>query len=187
MQKTVNTTRKEWSLKLDDALWTYITAYKTPLGTTTYHLVYDKACHLPVELEHKAAWIVKLLNFDIKSAKEKRTLQIHELEEIRHLAYESSKIYKEKTKAYHEKRIISRSFAPNDQVLIFNSRVKLFPEKLKSRWSRPFTIKEVRPYGAIVLLDKRGGEFVVNVQRLKPYLADITIIKGVEIPLSDPL
>lgn len=186
LQKTVNTTRKDWSLKLDDALWAYRTAYKTPLGTTPYHLVYGKACHLPVELEYKEAWAVKLLNFDIKPAKERRTIQIHELEEIRHLAYESSKIYKEKTKAFHDKRIISRSFAPNDQVLLFNSRVKLFPGKLKSRWSGPFTIKEVRPYGAVVLLDTRGGEFVVNGQRLKPYLADTTIAEGVEIPLSDP-
>ncbi|XP_013589020.1 PREDICTED: uncharacterized protein LOC106297294 [Brassica oleracea var. oleracea] len=68
--KTVNTSRKDWSLKLDDALWAYITTYKTPLGTTPYHLVYGKACHLPVELEYKAAWAVKLLNFDIKPATE---------------------------------------------------------------------------------------------------------------------
>ncbi|KAL0689703.1 hypothetical protein Bca4012_089381 [Brassica carinata] len=173
--------------QLDDALWAYRTAYKTPLGTTPYHLVYGKACHLPVELQYKAAWAVKLLNIDIKPAKERRTIQIHELEEIRHLAYESSKIYKEKTKAFHDKRIISRSFAPNDQVLLFNSRIKLFPGKLKSRWSGPFIFKEVRPYRAVVLLDTRGGEFVVNVQRLKRYLADTTIAEGVEIPLSDPL
>ena len=186
LQKTVGTTRKDWSLKLDDALWAYRTAYKMPLGTTPYHLVYGKACHLPVELEYKAAWAVKLLNFDIKSAKERRSIQIHELEEIRHLAYESTKIYKEKTKAYHDKRIICRSFEPNDRVLLFNSKLKLFPGKLKSRWSRPFTVKEVRPYGAVVLLDPNGGEFVVNGQRLKPYLADTTIAAGEEIPLGDP-
>ena len=131
------------SLKLNDALWAYRTAYKTTLGTTPYQLVCGKACHLPVEIEYKAAWAVKLVNFDIKSAKERRSIQIHKLEEIRHLAYERTKIYKEKTKAYHDKRIISRSFEPNDQVLLFNSRLKLFPEKLKSRWSGPFTIKEV--------------------------------------------
>ena len=119
LQKTVGTTHKDCSLKLDDALWAYRTAYKTPLGTSPYHLVYGKVCHLPVELEYKAAWAVKILNFDIKSAKERPTIQIHELEEIRHLAYESSKIYKEKTKAYHDKRIIGRDFKPNDQVLLF--------------------------------------------------------------------
>ena len=79
------------------------------------------------------AWAVKLLNFNIKSAKERRSIQIHELEEIRHLDYESSKIYKEKTKVYHDKWIIRRSFEPNDQVFLFNSRLKLFPGKLKSR------------------------------------------------------
>ena len=186
LQKTIGTTRKDWSLKLDDALWAYRTAYKTPLGTTPYHLVYGKVCHLPVELEYKAAWAVKLLNFDIKSAKERRSIQIHELGDIRHLAYESTKIYKEKTKAYHDKRIISRSFEPNDQVLLFNSRLKLFLGKLKSRWSGPFTIKEVRPYGAIVLLDTNEGEFVVNGPHLKPYLAETTIAEGEEIPLGDP-
>ncbi|XP_013660823.1 uncharacterized protein LOC106365859 [Brassica napus] len=186
MQKIVGTTRKDRSLKLDDALWAYKTTYKTPLGTTPYHLVYAKACHLPVELEYKAAWAVKLLNFDIKSAKERRSIQIQELEEIRHLAYESTKIYKEKTKAYHDKRIISGSFEPNDRVLLFNSKLKLFPGKLKSRWSSPFTIKEVRPYGAVVLMDPNGRESVVNGQRLKPYLAETTITEGEEIPLCDP-
>ena len=65
LEKTVGTTRKDWSIKLDDALWAYRTAYKTPLGTTPFNLVYGKACHLPVELEYKALWAVKLLNFDI--------------------------------------------------------------------------------------------------------------------------
>ncbi|XP_006405081.2 acetylornithine aminotransferase, chloroplastic/mitochondrial [Eutrema salsugineum] len=126
LQKTVSTTRKYWSVKLDDALWTYTTAYKTPLGTTPFHLVYGKACHLPVELEYdvgvvrvskyKAAWTVKVLNFDVRSAPERKVMQLHELEEIRHLVYENSKIYKDKTKAFHDKRILNRSFAPNDQI-----------------------------------------------------------------------
>ncbi|XP_024007933.1 uncharacterized protein K02A2.6-like [Eutrema salsugineum] len=133
LQKTVSTTKKDWSVKLDDALWTYRTAYKTPLWNKPFHLVYGKACHLPVELEYKAVWTVKLLNFDARSAHERRVMQLHELEEIRHLAYENSKIYKEKTKAFHDKKILNNNFAPNDQVLLFNSRLKLFPGKLRSR------------------------------------------------------
>lgn len=85
-------------LRLDDDLWAYITAYKSPIGTTPYNLAYGKVCHLPVDLEYKVAWDIKLLNFDIKTVKERRSIQLHELEEFRHLAYESSRIYKEKTK-----------------------------------------------------------------------------------------
>ncbi|KAL1223097.1 hypothetical protein V5N11_022937 [Cardamine amara subsp. amara] len=193
-KKTVSITRKDWSKKLHDALWAYRTAYKTPLGTTPFHLVYGKACHLPVELEYKAACAVKLLNFDTLPAyerrsmqlHERRSMQLHELEEIRHLAYDNSQIYKERSKAYHDKMIIPRSFAPNDQVLLFNSHLRLFPGKLKSRWSGPFTIKEIRPHGAIVLLNTKGEEFVVNGQRVKPYLADTRVEKGESVTFSDP-
>ncbi|WZY77754.1 hypothetical protein YC2023_024138 [Brassica napus] len=133
LEKTVGISRKDWSRKLDNALWAYRTAYKTPLGTAPFHLLYGKSCHLPVELEHKAAWATKLFNFDIKLAAERRLIQLNELDEIRHLAFENSKIYKERTKAYHDKKIISRHFEPDDQVLLYNSRLTLFPGKLKSR------------------------------------------------------
>ncbi|KFK31307.1 hypothetical protein AALP_AA6G095700 [Arabis alpina] len=186
LQKTVNTTRKDWAMKLDDALWAYRTAYKTPLGTTPFHLVYGKPCHLPVELEYKAVWAVKLLNLNIKPASERRLVQLNELDEIRHMAYENSRIYKERTKAHHDKKIIPKNFVANDQVLLFNSRLKLFPGKLRSRWSGPFTIKEVRQYGAVVLMDATGNEFVVNGQHLKPYLAKTEIAGGDSIPLGDP-
>lgn len=86
---------------------------------------------------------------------------MNDLDELRLDAYENSKIYKEKTKAFHDKKIISRDFKVDDQVLLFNSRLRFFPGKLNSRWSGPFKIKEVRPYGAFVLRNKNGGEFVL--------------------------
>lgn len=185
LEKAVGKTRKDWAVKLDDALWAYRTAYKTPLGTTPFNLVYGKSCHLPVELEYSGFWATKLMNFDIKTAAERRMVQLNELDEIRLNAYENTKIYKERTKAWHDRKIIPRDFAAGDKVLLFNSRLKLFPGKLKSRWSGPFTITEVRPYGAVVLEDN-GRKFTVNGQRLKPYFTDAKPEEGTNIPLSEP-
>ncbi|XP_024016309.1 uncharacterized protein LOC112089784 [Eutrema salsugineum] len=185
LEKTVGKTRKDWAAKLDDALWAYRTAFKTPLGTTPFHLLYGKPCHLPVEIEHKAAWTIKLMNFDIKSAADRRLIQLNELDEIRHHAYENSKLYKERTKAYHDSKILSRQFEANDQVLLYNSRLQLFPGKLCSRWSGPFIVKEVRPYGAIVLLTPDGSRvFTVNGQRVKHYWAKAEIPDGHIVPLD---
>ena len=81
MQKTVNRSRKNWSKKLDDALWAYRTAYKNSMGMSSYKMVYGKACHLPLELEHKAYWEIKELNYDFKLVGQKRLFDIGSLDE----------------------------------------------------------------------------------------------------------
>ncbi|GJX24351.1 hypothetical protein Tco_0228796 [Tanacetum coccineum] len=148
--------------------------YKTPIGCTPYKLVYGKPCHLPIELEHRAYWALKHANFDLKTAGDHRKLQLNELNELRDQAYENSLIYKERTKKLHDSKIKNRIFNVGDQVLLFNSRLKIFSGKLKTRWSGPFTITEVFPYGTAKLSHSDGSNFKVNCHRLKHYFGGDT-------------
>ena len=170
MEKTVSTSKKEWSVKLDDALWAYRTTYRSPIGMSSYMIVFGKPCHLPLELEYKAIWAVKKLNCDFQAAKEKRLLQMNELEEIRNEEYDKARICKDKTKKWHDQRILRREFKIGESVIMYNSRLRIFPRKLKSRWSGPYTVVVVTPFGAITLKNNFGDEFKVNGQRLKYYL-----------------
>nr|GEU70614.1 reverse transcriptase domain-containing protein [Tanacetum cinerariifolium] len=117
LERTVGENRASWSDKLDDALWAFRTTYKTPIGCTPYKLVYGKRDH--------------------------RKVQLNEFNELRDQAYKNSLIYKEKTKRLNDSKIKDRIFNIGDRVLLFNSRLKIFSGKLKSRWSGPFTISHV--------------------------------------------
>nr|GEZ09438.1 reverse transcriptase domain-containing protein [Tanacetum cinerariifolium] len=169
LERTVGENRALWSDKLEDALWAFRTAFKTPIGCTPYRLVYRKSCHLPLELKHKAFWAMKHVNFDLKTVGDHRKLQLNELSELRDQAYENSLIYKERTKKLHDAKIKNRIFNVGDQVLLFNSRLKIFSGKLKSRWSGPFTIADVYQYEIAKLVHTDGSNFKVNCHRLKHY------------------
>ncbi|GJU90201.1 reverse transcriptase domain-containing protein [Tanacetum coccineum] len=108
LERTVGENRASWSDKLEDALWAFCTAFKTPIRCTPYKIVYRKACHLPIELEHKAYWALKHCNFDLKTVGDHRKVQMNELNELRDQAYENSLIYKGKTKKIHDSKIRNR-------------------------------------------------------------------------------
>ncbi|GJZ14335.1 reverse transcriptase domain-containing protein [Tanacetum coccineum] len=137
LERTVGENRASWSDKLDDALWAFRTAFKTPIGCTPT-AVFGKSC-------------------------------IYSSELLRDQAYENSLIYKEKTKKLHDFKIKNRIFNVGDRVLLVNSRLKIFSGKLKTRWSRPFTITQVFPYGTIELTQPDGPNFKVNGHCMKHY------------------
>ncbi|GKD60966.1 reverse transcriptase domain-containing protein [Tanacetum coccineum] len=180
LERKVDKHRAKWADKLDGALWAFRIAFKTPIGCTPYKMVYGKACHLPIELEHKAYWALKWANFDLKTAGDRRKVQFNEVNELRDQAYENSLIYKEKTKKIHDAKIKNQEFHIGDRVLLFNSRLKIFSGKLKSHWSGPFTVIEVFPYGTVELSQPDSPNFKVNRHQIKHYY-------GGDIPAMDVL
>jgi transposase InsO family protein len=120
LNKTIEMGGKDWSNKLYGALWAYRTVLKTPIGMTPYQFVYGKACHLPVELEHKAYWAIKEMNLDLDATVVKQRIQISEVEEMRLKAYENASIYKERIKRWYDKRLKKKEFKEGDMVLIYN-------------------------------------------------------------------
>ena len=169
LEKTVKDNPNIWAKKLDDALWAFRTAYKTPIGTTPYRLLYGKTCHLPVEIEHKAYWALRNCSLDLIEAGETRFLQLHELDEMRLNAYENSNLYKARTKAFHDSRIRRKEFKEGDKVLLFQSRYKFKAPKLRSKWKGPYVVKKGYASGYVELITHNGETFIVNGQRLKHY------------------
>ena len=128
---------------------------------------------------------MKAINLDFRTAVEARMLDLNELEELRLNRYRNASIYKEKTKYWHDKHILKKEFEVGQKVLLFNSRLKLFPGKLRSRWSGPFTVTKVFPYGAVEVMNDEYGSFKVNGQRLKPYFVGDSVPRGVSYFLRD--
>ncbi|RVW19058.1 Retrovirus-related Pol polyprotein from transposon opus [Vitis vinifera] len=145
----------------------YRTTYKTILGMSPYHIVYGKACHLPVEVQYKAWWAIKMLNMDLNRAGVKRFLDLNEMEELRIDAYINSNIAKQRLKMWHDQLVSHKQFQKGQRVLLYDSKLHIFPGKLKSRWI--FNIHEVYSNGVVELLSSTRT-FKVNGQCLKPFL-----------------
>ncbi|XP_057724065.1 uncharacterized protein LOC130940028 [Arachis stenosperma] len=135
-----------------------------------FRLVYGKAYHLPVEIEHKAYCAVRECNPGFGGARIERKLQLVELECLRLESYENSRLYKERMKVVHDKNIRSREFRAGELVLLYNSRLRLMPEKLRSWWEGPYRVEKAEPYGVYHLRHPSSPTiFKVNGHHLKLY------------------
>ncbi|XP_042029892.1 uncharacterized protein LOC121776794 [Salvia splendens] len=178
LEKRVNPSRKNWSARLENALWAYMTAYNTLIGMSPYRIIFGKKCHLPVGIEHRVYWAVQQVNMDARACEEERKLQLQEVEELRLESFET-------TKLWHDKNLRTKDLQVGQKVLLFQSRLKQMSRKLKSKWTGPYIKTALRSNGAVKISGSTPNfePLIVNGHRLKVFRDNAEVCVVEEIPL----
>ncbi|XP_057819044.2 uncharacterized protein LOC131032133 [Cryptomeria japonica] len=171
LTKTIALHKRDWAMRLPEAVWAYHTTWKTTTGLTPYELIYGKKAVLPIEFEIKTLQTALQLSLSLSDAQKDCIVQLHSLDELHQDALFHTEVIQKQRALWHDRHIRQRSFQPRDWALLYDSRFQDFKGKFHTRWLGPYEVEHVYDNSAIQLctVDSKWRKLLVNGHRLKLY------------------